>query len=358
MEINHRILFKAIVGSQSYGTAIEGSDVDVKGVYIQGDDELLGFGYMEQMDYGKDECYYEVRRFLQLLETGNPTVLELLWSPEDCVVDSSAAFGLIVAERDRFLTKKCLMSFGGYAVAQIKKARGLDKKMNWEKDRVERKGPIDFVYAYENGKTYPILRWLKDNDCKQEFCGLVGLDHFKDCYGLYYDFSAHYGPNGNRTWEPLGFHGIVGQDSNDIRLSSIPKGMTCQVIVCYNKDGYIKHCKDFNQYQEWLEKRNNQRYVDVKGHGQAIDGKNLLHCRRLLDMAMEIAKEGKISVRRPNADYLLSIRRGEVKLDDIIDKAEEDLKGLEGLYAKSGLPDGVDRDFVNELLLKVRKYGK
>jgi len=75
-------------------------------------------------------------------------------------------------------------------------------------------------------------------------------------------------------------------------------------------------------------------------------------------MCIEIAQEGKINVLRTNADYLLQIRKGEVDLDSIINKAEEDLKTLEEVYAKSSLPDGVDREFVNQLLLKVRYYGK
>jgi hypothetical protein len=114
------------------------------------------------------------------------------------------------------------------------------------------------------------------------------------------------------------------------------------------------HCKDYRDYELWLQNRNTQRYVDIKGHNQQIDGKNLLHCRRLLDMAIEIATEKTIHVRRPNADYLLSIRRGEVPLDSIIEKAELDLLMLEELFANSGLPKDCDKDFVNGLLLKIR----
>lgn len=123
-----RTIFKAIVGSQAYGTNIPTSDTDYKGVYMQSEDDLLGFGYKEQYEVGKDESHYEVRRFLQLLSTGNPTVLELLWSPKDCILVNTPQFMLIQGHRDQFLTKKCKMSFGGYAIEQIKKARGLNKK--------------------------------------------------------------------------------------------------------------------------------------------------------------------------------------------------------------------------------------
>jgi len=340
-----QMIFKAIVGSQAYGTATTGSDVDYKGVYIQNADDILTFRYNEQIEKGKDECYYEVRRLLQLLESANPTVLELLYMPEDCVVLKLPVFDLILEHRQKFLTKKCLHSFGGYAVAQIKKAKGLDKKMNWEKQRVERKTPLDFCYVYEEGKTLPVEEYLRRKNMKQEHCGLVALDHFRDCYALYYDNNSQ-----------SGYKGIVLDDSNSIRLSSVPKGQKPEAIIYYNKDGYSMHCRDFREYNEWLEKRNTQRYVDIKGHNQQIDGKNLLHCRRLLDMAMEIATEKTIHVRRSNAGELLKIRRGEVDLQTIIVEAEKDLSGLEELFEKSGLPQEVDHDFVNELLLQIRHY--
>jgi hypothetical protein len=79
----------------------------------------------------------------------------------------------------------------------------------------------------------------------------------------------------------LGFKGIVLDDSNAVRLSVVPKDMLASAIVYYNKDSYSMHCKDYKEYQTWLETRNTQRYVDIQGHHQQIDGKNLLHCRRI-----------------------------------------------------------------------------
>src|ERR1700734_115001 len=100
------IIFKTIVGSQSYGTSIPTSDIDIKGVYIQPIKDILTFKYKEQIDKGKDECYYEVRRFLQLLSTANPSMLELLHSPEECILLDSTKFGLIRKNKQKFITKK------------------------------------------------------------------------------------------------------------------------------------------------------------------------------------------------------------------------------------------------------------
>ncbi len=62
-------IFKAIVGSQSYGTSIPTSDVDYKGIFLASQEDLNGFTYKEQIEVGKDECYYEIRRFLQLAQS-------------------------------------------------------------------------------------------------------------------------------------------------------------------------------------------------------------------------------------------------------------------------------------------------
>lgn len=353
----HNLIFKAIVGSQAYGTSTPQSDIDYKGIYMQPEHELLSFGYKEQVEVGKDECYYEVRRFLQLLKSANPTVLELLYSPSDCIIQNSPQFLLLVQHRDKFLTKKCLNSFGGYAVAQIKKAKGLGKKMNWEKGRMERKDVLDFCYvlADDSFKSVPVRHWLNKNNKKQEFCGLAKIDHFRDSFNLFYDYLAEM-KNDNPRFEGgcYGFRGIIGEDSNEVRLSDIPKDTVRETVLYFNREGYSTHCSDYAEYQVWMKERNPQRFIDVKGHNQKIDGKNMLHCRRLLDMAMEIATEKTITVRRKNADYLLQIRRGEVELQYIIDKAENDLLDLDSLYAKSELPDNVDDIFMNDLLLQIR----
>ena len=339
-----KILLKAIVGSQAYGTNTTNSDIDYKGVYAQPVEDLIGFTYKEQIEVSKDECYFEVRRFLQLLQSANPTMLELLYMPSECIVEKHPAFDILSENRDKFLTKKCLQSFGGYAIAQISKAKGLEKKMNWEHDKITRKTPFDFCYVYEEGKTMTLLYFLERNNWSADKCALVAFNHYNNCYELYYDAKGE-----------LDYKGIVSEKGNNVKLSSVPKGEKPVSIMCFNQEGYSSHCKDYVEYETWLKNRNVQRYVDIANHQQQIDGKNLLHCRRLLDMAIEIATQKTINVRRPNAQELLKIRRGEIDLAAFMQKAEEEILELNELFEKSDLPKEVDNDFVNELLLKVRR---
>lgn len=353
MEIQgHKLLFKAIVGSHAYGTNVEGSDIDHKGIYIQSPENVLINGYVPQIEVGKDETYYEVGRFIDLCETANPTVLELLYSPVDCIVYKDPAFDIFFDNAFRFLTKKCRHSFGGYAVQQIIKAKGLDKKMNWEKEKTERKDILDFCYVHQGCGSVPVKEWLVDKGLEQKEIGLVALPHMRYCYGLYFDRAHAY-----EDFKPRG----IAQDlltSNEVSLTSIPIKMAedfYPFMLYFNKDGYSSHCADYKEYQNWLKNRNVQRYVDVDSHGQKIDGKNMLHCMRLLETAMEIPTDKMINIRRPNKDYLIGIRKGKYDLTEILEVCEGKLKLLDDTYIKSDLPDSVDSKFVRDLKIQIRK---
>lgn len=366
------IIFEAISGSHAYGTNIETSDEDIRGVFVLGEDDLLGLNYVEQVsDPNNDIVFYELRRFLELIAVNNPNILELLNTPDDCIVYKHPAFDLILENKDKFITKVCKDSFAGYAKTQINKAKGMNKMQNWEEKKVERKTPMDFCYVTEEEKAIPLRKVLEESNLEQKFCGLVKIPHARDMYSLFYDTVASdiFSSSTNKSTAEfmkqrridaglpvgLGYAGIEVEKSNKIRLSSIPKGEKSLFNIYYNEDGYAQHCKDYKRYKEWLDKRNTTRWTDVKEHGQAIDGKNMLHCRRLLDMAKEIAEGKGINVRRPNAKELLDIRKGKVKLQDLIDHANEEIAQIDQLFTNSSLPDKIDYEMIHNLLVKTRK---
>lgn len=366
-------LYLVIRGSHAYGTNIPSSDIDYAGVFIQPLDDILGSSYKEQINDDKNDIVvYEVRRFLELISSNNPTVLELLNTPEDCVVYKDPVFDIILNEKEKFLTKICSKSFGGYAKQQISKAKGQDKKQNWEKDRVSRKNPLDFCYLHQGEKSVSLSNYLEKNKMDQKFCGLSKSPHGRDVYSLFYDFVSDSYFNDKISLikrliklktiylykEPMGFKGISFEDSNDIRLSSIPKETPNSFFIghiSYNKDGYTQHCNDYKSYQTWIKERNESRWVDVKNHGQKIDGKNMMHCVRLVQMAREIGEGKGILVRRPNSNELISIRKGEVDLETLIKKVESEIVEIDKLFESSSLPDNVDISLVNSILVKIRK---
>ncbi len=355
------IIFKARVGSHAYGTNIEGSDEDFKGIYLQSPEDILENGYQEQICVNKDEVYYELRRFIELALTANPTMLELLFMPEDCIIYKHPVFDKLLEIKDEFLSKKCKHSFSGYAYSQIKKAGGLQKKMNWENSRIERKTVLDFCYVYSQNQSIPLRKWLKDKNYLQELCALTSLPHFRYMYNVYYDHNKDLARDNPRDAknEDFTFAGIVSNEdkANDICLSEVPEWYRnmCEGLMYFNKDEYSVHCKDYLQYKEWLAKRNKQRYVDVEDHGQRIDGKNLLHCYRLLETGLEILKDHKLEVRRPNAQFLIEIRKGKHNLEELLKNAEIKLEELHSIYDSSTLRHSVDYKKIKRVVVDVRK---
>jgi predicted nucleotidyltransferase len=375
-------LLLVIRGSHAYGTNVETSDTDYAGVFIQSIEDILGNGYKEQInDEKNDIVIYEIKRFLNLLASNNPTVLELLNTPDDCVVYKHPIFDEVLNNKDKFITKICAKSFGGYGKMQIQKAKGQNKKQNWGKDKVTRKDVLDFVYVIEGSKSIPWKKW-NDGHLREKynnkFCGVVNIPNAKDVYAVYYDLKAEmvhsnilqedvresYKQSLKDSGMPmgLGYKGLVktGEglnvaESNALRLSSIPKGETPICNIVYNKDGYSEHCKDYKSYEDWLVNKNEARWVDVKSHGQKIDGKNMMHSKRLMSMAREIAEGKGINVRREDAEYLISIRRGVVDLQTLINEVESEIVEIDKLFEESDLPDSVDQKFVDNLLIKIRK---
>jgi len=361
-DIEDYIIFKCIVGSRAYGTNVETSDTDIKGVFIQPLEDIFSFGKIQQVsNETNDITYYEIERFLELLKTTNPNICELLYSPEDCILYKDPIFDDILENRDKFLTKCAKNSFGGYAYSQIKKSQGLNKKINWEESKIQRKTVLDFCYIILNdGKSKSFKEWLtiyndkhyieknKNNKFTQFDFGLAAINHTRDTYALY-DMMYH---NTNK------FSGIVSNEetSNDVQLTSIPKGLEPCAILVFNKDGYSSHCKKYKEYQEWLRKRNINRFKMNKQHGKNYDSKNLLHLIRLLNVSKEIL-EGKGVIVRRNPDEikkLLSIRKGEYEYDDILKDADNLMKEIDEIYKISSLPESVDENFINGLLLNIR----
>lgn len=344
LESSGLIIFECIVGSQAYGISTPTSDIDTKGVFIQPIEDILGFGYVEQIsDVKNDRTFFEVRRFLQLLQSANPTMLELLNIPEECIISSHPIMDLIFEHREKFVTAVCRNSFGGYAIEQIKKARGLNKKIVQTGEKIPvRKSVIDFCYVIINSKSVPLLEFLEEKSLESKYCGLTKIPHGHDLYSIYYSREHKY-------------QGIADDDSNEVRLSSIPKGETALATMSFNKDAYSRHCKDFNEEQKWIKNRNPARFADNMLHGKGYDGKNLAHCHRLLDMAIEIGEGKGVNIRRTNREELLSIRRGEFDYDELVVDAENKIKKMDEIFKTSSLPGPLDREFVDSLLVKIRK---
>jgi hypothetical protein len=337
------LLFEVISGSKSFGLNTPTSDTDIKGVYYLPKEKFYGLDYIPQIsNETNDEVYYEIGRFVELLLKNNPNILEILASPDDCILYKHPLMEHFQLED--FLSKLCKDSFAGYAVTQIKKARGLNKKIVNPMEK-EKKSLLDFCYFLKGYETIPLISYLAENNLEQEQCGLVNLPNSKGMFALFYDEENSFG-----------YKGIIQKESsNEVSVSSIPKNEKLIGYLSCNQDGYSKYCKEYTEYWSWIEKRNEDRYNTNQQHGKNYDSKNMMHTIRLLQTAEQILATGKLNIRVPNREELLDIKAGNRDYDDLLQMADDLILSIEKNYQTATLPERPNEEKAIRNLITIRE---
>jgi hypothetical protein len=214
-----------------------------------------------------------------------------------------------------------------------------------------------------------------------------------DTYGVYYDWGAHFEANGIKNVEDFRNHlsydfaesfyhfiegdeseyrwfennkevkhyrGMCLENSTDMRGSSVSKGEKPLCHMVYNESGFQDHCKKYKEYKEWEQNRNPKRYES--NLDKNYDSKNMMHCIRLMRMGREIAEgKGLILDRREAGDreFLMDVRNHKFEYDELMAKIDADKEALDKAIANYTIRETIDVDFVNDLLIEMRKkaYG-
>lgn len=337
------ILLETISGSRAFGLATENSDTDIRGVYYLPKKDFFGLNYIPQIsNETNDITYYEIGRFVELLQKNNPNILEILATPEDCILHKDPLMNRLQSED--FLSKLCKDTFAGYAISQIKKAKGLNKKILNPVEK-ERKSILDFCFILEGEGSVPLKKWLLKNHLLQENCGLTNIGNIKGMHALFYDKSGN-----------LGYKGIIQhEEANQVSLSSVPKGENPEAYLFCNLDSYSTYCKDYREYWKWVSERNEDRYNVNQQHGQNYDSKNMMHTIRLLQSCEHIFKTGTVKIRVDNREELLDIKAGNQSYESVMQKTEHLITSIEHLYSISGLPDFPDLEKTTDILIEIRE---
>lgn len=121
VELYGRVFFRCVIGSQAYGLADAGSDVDRRGVYLPTADQHWSlYGLPEQLEnHETQEAYWELQKFLVLALKANPNVLECLYTP--LVEKATPLAGELLAMRSVFLSRLVYQTYNGYVMSQFKK---------------------------------------------------------------------------------------------------------------------------------------------------------------------------------------------------------------------------------------------
>jgi predicted nucleotidyltransferase len=116
-----RVIYRCIVGSQAYGLAGEGSDVDRRGIYLPPADLHWSlFSVPEQLENeAAQEAYWELQKFLVMALKANPNVLECLYSP---LIETATPLAQeLLAMKSAFLSRLVYQTYNGYVMSQFKK---------------------------------------------------------------------------------------------------------------------------------------------------------------------------------------------------------------------------------------------
>ncbi len=224
----------------------------------------------------------------------------------------------------------------------------------------KKKSLLDFCYVLQGYDSVPLTQWLREfpsfggvsegrGGLLQEHCGLINLPNSKGMYAVFYDASA-----------TLGYRGIIKNElSNEVSLSSIPKVEKEIAYLFCNQDGYSKYCKEYKEYWEWIEKRNEDRYNTNQEHGKNYDSKNMMHTIRLLQTAEQILSKGTLTIRVANREELLSIKAGVMEYDDLLQMADDLIASIEEHYKTCTLQEAPNTEKAIEILVGIREelYG-
>ena len=88
---------------------------------------------------------------------------------------------------------------------------------------------LQTCHVFEDGEVLTLENFLYAHNMRPEWIGLQKLDHFENCYCIYYDFTA-------RNWlPPKNFRGLCSDEFGDLKTSTIPNDLVAIAILHYKK---------------------------------------------------------------------------------------------------------------------------
>jgi len=312
--LKDKIILLTLGGSYAYGTNVETSDVDIRGIALNSESDLIGLTSFEQVvNEATDTTIYSFNKIIQLLINCNPNTIEILGCKPEHYFQLSYQGNLLIENSSLFLSKRAVRSFGGYANQQLRRLQNAvarDKLIQPEKEEHIRRSMIQ------------------------------GIESFKDTYSKYSGKGIELFLDDGSTED------LEKEIFANIDLQHYPVRKFTQLI------NNIKHIVDV---YEKLNKRNRKK-------DDAHLNKHAMHLIRLYHMAFDILEKKQIiTYREDDHDFLMNIRNGlfqnsdgTYKQDffDIVTNYEERLK-----YARNhtDLPEHPDIKRIEELVMKVNR---
>lgn len=312
------LLLTGFGGSYAYGTNVEGSDTDIRGIYANPIDELIGTrpDSEQYQDNVNDITVYSLRKALKLLAGCNPNAIEILGLRETEYLEVSNAGRLLLENADAFLSKRCIYTFGNYAKSQ------LNRLMN-KCGRAKEEAPKNE------------LRTLQKIEKRVSEKYLGGQNRI-----------TFHEENGSPA---LMFLPLQPQPENT------PAGQMRGISV----NDFCRLASEIRSiHRDYTESSRNNHAVE---HGKLA--KHAMHLIRLYMMGIDILERGEIiTYRAKEHDLLMSIRKGEMMQDDGVtpNAAFEEVleyytRRFEEAAANTKLPESADLARINQLAMEINR---
>lgn len=137
--LGKNICLLTLGGSHAYGMSTDTSDVDIRGCVLNRPGEILTGKYYEQFTNEEtDTVIYSFNKIVGLMENCNPNVIEMLGcKPEHYLYLSDIGRNLI-ENKEMFLSKRCVNSFGEYANQQLRRLQNAMARDSYPQDEKEK----------------------------------------------------------------------------------------------------------------------------------------------------------------------------------------------------------------------------
>lgn len=341
--INHRTIYLARAGSMSYGTNTESSDEDFKGICIPPSEYYFGFvKNFEQAELHKpDVVIYEITKFFKLAADCNPNALEMLFVDPSDMIYIDELGELLIENRELFLSKKVKHTMTGYAISQLKRIK-LHKQ-----------------YLLNPPTIYPTRAALglpEQTLIPQNQLMAAQAEVQKELDKFQFDFMDDLTDS-----TKIGIRGVMSEMLGELKITTEEHWMAIArkiglsdnfIQIMQRERAYTSSKREWDQYQNWKTNRNPTRALLEEKFG--YDTKHAYHLVRLIRMCREILTTGKVLVKRPDREELLSIRNGAWSYDQLIEFAENEEKSLNEIYNQSNfLPKSPNREKLDKLCIQL-----
>lgn len=152
--LGNNIIMLCLGGSHAYGTNVETSDVDIRGIALENPEDIIGYSKFEQfIDEKTDTTIYAFNKMMHLLAEGNPNIIEILGLEEDQYLYLSPLGKEILDNKNLFLSQKVFYTFGGYARANLKRLENALARDNYPEKKKNEHIAISLQSAIDSFNT-------------------------------------------------------------------------------------------------------------------------------------------------------------------------------------------------------------